>query len=53
MFMIEKGISLKTEELEIYAGENRSVEYLKKNPGGQMPALELDDGTVIAETIPI
>ena len=44
---------MKTEELDIYGGENRSVEYLKKNPGGQMPALELDDGTVIAETIPI
>ena len=53
MFMLEKDISLKTEELDIYAGENRSVEYLRKNPGGQMPALELDDATVIAETIPI
>lgn len=53
MLMIAKGISLPTEELDIYAGENRSPEYLKKNPGGQMPALELDDGTIIAETIPI
>ena len=28
-------------------------EYLNKNPGGQMPALELDDGTILAETVVI
>ena len=30
-------------------GENRREAYLKVNPSGQCPALELDDGTVIAE----
>ena len=53
MLMIEKGLSLPTEEFDIYAGENRSPAYLGKNSGGQMPALELDDGTIVAETIPI
>jgi glutathione S-transferase len=50
MFMAEKGISLPTEEIDILAGENLAAGYLQRNPGGQSPALELDDGTVIAET---
>ena len=35
------------------AGENRQEPYLAKNPAGQMPALELDDGVVLAEILPI
>jgi glutathione S-transferase len=31
------------------AGENRQAPYVAKNPSGQMPALELDDGFVLAE----
>ena len=53
MFMAEKGIDIPTEELDLLAAENRGDAYVAKNPGGQMPALELDDGTVIAETIAI
>lgn len=53
MFMAEKGIELPTEELDLLAGENRKPPYTDKNPGGQMPALQLDDGTVIAETAAI
>jgi len=53
MAMIEKGIELPTEELDLLGGDNRAEAYLKKNPGGQMPSLELDDGTVIAETTAI
>jgi glutathione S-transferase len=50
MFLAEKGLSLPSESVDLLAGENRQEGYLKRNPGGQMPALELDDGTVIAET---
>ena len=53
MFMIEKGIELDSENVDLLGGENRAEPYLKKNPGGQLPALELDDGTVIAETTTI
>lgn len=53
MFMAEKGIDIPSEELDLLAGDNRAAPYLKKNPGGQMPALELDDGTVVAETVTI
>jgi glutathione S-transferase len=35
------------------AGENKSEEYLGKNPLGKMPVLELDDGTCLAESASI
>ncbi len=53
MFAIEKGIELPYQEHDLLGAENRGEEYLSKNPGGQMPALELDNGTVIAETVAI
>ena len=34
-------------------GENRRGEYLERNPAGQVPCVELADGTIIAETIAI
>jgi glutathione S-transferase len=54
MFMLEKGIPMpETVEIDILGGENRRQEFVAKNPTGQMPALELDDGTVLAETVAI
>ena len=53
MYLIEKGIELPTEELDLLAGDNRAEAYVKKNPGGQMPSLELDDGTVFGETVAV
>ena len=50
MFMAEKGIDLPKEEVDIRGGENRREPYLSKvNPNGQCPALELDNGTILAE----
>ncbi len=42
-----------TVEVNSRAGENRLPEYLAKNPLGQIPALELEDGTVLAESAAI
>ena len=53
MFLLEKGIELPLEELDIMAGENRQESYLSKNPYGEVPSLELDDGQVISETVTI
>lgn len=53
MFLAEKGLELPMEQLDLLGGENRGAAYTKKNPGGQTPALELDDGTVIGETVAI
>ena len=49
MFLAELGLELETVEIDLMAGENRQEEYLKRNPSGQMPALELDDGSYLAE----
>ena len=51
MFMLEKNITIDFVEHDLMGGENRKEAYLSKNPGGQLPALELDNGDVIAETI--
>ena len=51
MFLAEKGLELEMVEHDLMGGENRQGPYLQKNPGGQMPSLQLDDGTVIAETV--
>jgi glutathione S-transferase len=53
MFAAEKGLDIAAEEIDLRAAENRQAPYLKKNPAGQLPALELEDGIVIAETIAI
>ena len=53
MFMAEKGIDLPRVQLDIMAGENRGDAYRQRNPFGQLPALELDDGRVISETVVI
>lgn len=54
MFAAEKSFALpQVEKVDIMAGANRQEPYLRKNPAGQMPSLELDDGRVIAETVAI
>ena len=49
MFAAERGIALPSTKIDLRGGENRQPPYLAKNPAGQMPALELDDGFVLAE----
>ena len=54
MFAAEKNHKFpEVVEVDIMAGNNRKEPYLSKNPTGQMPSLELDDGRVISETIAI
>ncbi len=49
MFMAERGIEIPQTMVDLRGGENRRAEYLAKNPFGQLPCLELDDGSFIAE----
>ena len=50
MFAAERGAELpNTVEVDLMGGENRQAEYTAKNPGGQLPCLELDNGTYLAE----
>src|SRR5690606_2002204 len=49
MFMQEKGIHFPFVEVELMQGEHRKEAFLAKHPAGRLPALELEDGSVIAE----
>ncbi len=44
------GMRFERVELDIFKGESRTPAFLAKNPAGRIPALELDDGTVLAES---
>ncbi|SUZ50111.1 uncharacterized protein METZ01_LOCUS2965 [marine metagenome] len=49
MFLAELGQEIEMIEVDLMAGENRQEDHLKRNPSGQMPALELDNGDFISE----
>ena len=53
IFMAEKGIKLPLVELDYAKREHKSPQFLKLNSLGQVPVLELDDGTVIIESVAI
>jgi len=53
IFLREKGVEIETRQLDLNAYEHRAPEMLEKNPTATVPFLELDDGTVISETVAI
>jgi glutathione S-transferase len=53
MFLAEKGIELEETPINLATREHKSDEYRAMNSLGQVPTLELDDGTAISETVAI
>ena len=53
IFAAEKGVALDLREVSIIKREQKSPEYLALNARGQTPSLQLDDGTVITESVAI
>jgi glutathione S-transferase len=53
IFLAEKSITVPTEQVDMMAGQHRTPEYTAINPLQRMPALVLDDGTIITESIAI
>lgn len=53
LFLKAKGLELPATDLSLMKREHKSDAVLAQNPRGQVPFLELDDGTVLAETISI
>ncbi len=53
IFLAEKGITVPLEQVNIATADNRKPEFLKINPMGGLPVLELDDGTHIAESVAV
>ena len=53
VFLAEKGISVPVEQVVLGKMAHKSPQYTAINPLQRVPALELDDGTVISESIAI
>jgi glutathione S-transferase len=50
LLLAQLGLAYRWTELDIDAGETREPKFLKRNPNGRIPTLELDDGTNLAES---
>ena len=53
VYLAEKDLKVPTEQVSIVTGENRTPEFLKKNPLGGLPVLGLDDGSYLTESLAI
>ncbi len=53
IFMAEKDLAIPTVQVDLAQGEQFSEEYAARNPSCTVPALELDDGTVLSEAMAI
>jgi glutathione S-transferase len=50
LLLAQLGLRYDWTEVDIDAGKTRTPEFLKRNPNGRIPTLELDDGTNLAES---
>jgi glutathione S-transferase len=53
VFLAEKGITVLLEPVDLGRYQHKSPEFARINPIQRVPVLELDDGTLIAESIAI
>ena len=53
VFLAEKAVEVPRVNVDIMKGEHRTAQFAALNPRQAVPVLELDDGTVIAESIAI
>lgn len=53
IFLAEKGITLPLEPVDLGGFQHKSPAYAAVNPLQRVPALELDDGTVLTESVAI
>lgn len=53
IFLAEKGMKVPMKQLAMMNGDHKAPDFLAINPLGQIPALVLDDGEVITESIAI
>jgi glutathione S-transferase len=53
VFLAEKGLTVPLEQVDLGKMAHRSAAYTAINPLQRVPALELDDGTVLTESIAI
>ena len=53
IFMAEKGVAIPQTLVDMRKREHKAADFRQKNPAGQIPVLELDDGRTLSETVAI
>ncbi len=53
MYLLEKNLVIPSQNIDVFAGENRQQPFLSYNPAGQLPTLKLDNGTFLSESVAI
>lgn len=53
IYLREKGLDVERVHVDIVKGEHMTPEFRAKNPSGQIPVLELDDGSFLSESLAI
>ena len=53
IFLAEKGVEIEKIEVDLLSAENLKPDFLKLNPRGLVPTLQLDDGSTIDEAVAI
>ena len=53
MFLAEKGVEVPLKSVDMGELGHKSAEVTARNPLQRLPVLELDDGTVISESVAI
>jgi glutathione S-transferase len=53
IFLAEKGLAVPLVHVPLRQGAHKSAEFMVKNSLGQVPVLELDDGSTLSESIAI
>lgn len=53
MYLAEKGLTLPTTVIDLARGDHRSAQYRAINPLGRVPALTVDDGRTLTESVAI
>jgi glutathione S-transferase len=53
LFLAEKGVTIEEVRVPLREGAHKAPEHRARNPAGQVPTLELDDGTYLSETVAI
>lgn len=53
IYLSEKGLDIPLERVDLPSGEHLAPPFMRKNPAGRVPVLELDDGVCLAESLAI
>lgn len=53
VYLAEKGIQVPKQLVSLIEGQQKSPEFLARNPRGKLPVLELDDGSCVCESLAI